>query len=182
MCSDITAGDKPKRGPLVMTAGQQDFPKIIADTVASVKKLALPVSQRLCSVRGSMSPGILWDLTQPWNAATPTWLKNRNAMLCMCLLRYCWRYRLFQFCPCSRAASRSFTNAAFKERGWGHMTWPLWGKPLPLPVVTSLLATFRVEQAKGKARDLLAAYSSERSAIETAAATYYVLRAGRRLW
>jgi hypothetical protein len=184
MCSDVTAGENPERGPLVMTCGQQDFPKAIAETLATVKKAGAS-----CVATALFGP---WEYVTGHPLGFDPAMERRHAYLARkperdaehvpaALLLAVSALALLPLFPCG--SFKRFSNGVFKEPRWERMAWPLWGQPAPLPVVGSLVSTFRGDQGRdGRSGSLVAAYVSERSGVETAAATYYVLRAGRRLW
>jgi hypothetical protein len=183
MCSDVTARENPERGPLVMTSGPQDFPKIIEDTVATVKKAGA-----LCVATALFGP---WDYVAGHPLGFDPAMERRHAYLAEkpkrdaehvpgALLLAVSALVLLPLFPCS--SPERFSNAVFKGCGWDSMVWPLWKQPVPLPVVGSLLTAFSSDKNTAPGR-FVAAYQSERSGIKREGRTYYhVLRAGRRFW
>ncbi len=183
MCSDVTAGENPERGPLVMTSGPQDFPKAVADTLATVRRAGAP-----CVAAALFGP---WEYVTGHPLGFDPAMERRHAYMAKkpvsdaehvpaALLLAVSALALLPLFPCG--SFRRFSNCVFNGGRWDRMAWPLWGRPMPLPVIGSLISTFRADPGPdGRSATLMAAYASERSGIETAAGTYYVLRAGRRL-
>lgn len=184
MCSDVTAKENPERGPLVMTSGPQDFPKIVADAAATLKKGALrSVSSAL------FGP---WEYEEGHPLGFDPAMERRHAYMASkpksdaehvpaVLLLAVSALALLPLYPCD--TRKRFGNGLFKDPRWEELSWTLWAHPLSLAAAGSLVNTFDGQHAPGKeGAGLVAAYVSERSGIETAAGIYYVLRAGRRLW
>jgi hypothetical protein len=184
MCSDATNGEKPERGPLIMTSGPQDFPASVGQARAALGRAgAGRVAEALFGpwayVDGHpLGFDPLMEKRHAYLAAKP----ERDAQhVPAALVLAATALASLPLYP--TAGRRGFTNVLCKDGRWSRITWPLWETPLTLPEAASVLAGFdpmvpRREQSTG----LAAAYAAERGGVETAGGVYYVLRAGRRLW